>query len=76
MNNEERDEILKRIERALLGDKAMGHRGLVERIEELEEKAEEVETFKKKVSGGVIVLSLVGSMAVTIGTWLINKLWA
>jgi hypothetical protein len=53
----------------------MGHKGIVNRLAEVEEYIEKDKDLKKKVTGGVIVLSFVGSAAVSMVVWIVNKLW-
>ena len=75
MTTQERDELLVRVEKALIGDPEMGHKGIVHRLAEVEEYIEKDKDLKKKVTGGVIVLSFVGSAAVSMVVWVVNKLW-
>jgi hypothetical protein len=75
MTTQERDELLVRVEKALIGDPEMGHKGIVNRLAEVEEYIEKDKDLKKKVTGGVIVLSFVGSAAVSMVVWIVNKLW-
>jgi len=75
MTTDERDELLKKMARAILGEPELGHKGLADRMKEVEDYIEEDKTLKKKVTGGVLVLSFIGSGVVAFATWLINKLF-
>jgi hypothetical protein len=76
MTPEERDQLLLRLERALIGDPEMGHKGAIHRLETLEAYVEADKDLKKKVTGGVIVLSFIGSSVVTFLVWVFNKFTA
>jgi len=71
----EDSERLKRIEQALIGDEAMGHIGIVSRLKDVEDYIEKDKGLKKKVTGGILVLSFVGSVVVSGLMWLLNKIW-
>jgi len=76
MTQEERDQLLLRVEKALVGDPEMGHKGIVHRVEDIETYIAADKDLKKKVTGGVIVLSFIGSSVVTFCVWIFNKLWS
>lgn len=70
-----RDEKIDKIYDLMVGDEALRRKGLIERIEQLELKAESDRQLRNKITGGVLVLSFIGSSAIAFVGWLINKLF-
>ena len=72
----EQENKLDKIYNALVSDKALGHVGLIERLENVENKQKADDNMKLKITGGIIVLSAVGSVAVSFVFWFVNKFWS
>jgi len=70
-----RDEKIDKIYDTLIGNEALRQKGLIQRVEELELKAEADRQLRNKLSGGVIVLSFIGSSAIAVVAWIMNKIF-
>jgi hypothetical protein len=68
-----RDEKIDKIYNLLVGDEDLRQDGLIKRVEDLEKKSNILDMFWAKVTGGVLVLSIIGSGLFTLIAWLYNK---
>lgn len=58
---------IREVHAALVGNETLGHRGIVSRINALEEYKENDKKLKNKIAGGVAVGSVIGG---SIWTWI------
>ena len=68
-----RDEKIDKIYDTLVGNEDLRQKGLIQRVEDLEKKAGVLDMFWAKVTGGVMVLSLIGAGLFSFVMWLYNK---
>lgn len=57
----------------LVGSKDFNRPGLIKRVEFLEKKAGILDLFWAKVTGGILVLSIIGTGLFSFISWLYNK---
>lgn len=61
MNNQ-----VNRIINTLIGDEKFKSKGVVQRLEEIEEKQETIEDYKKKATGFILATIFIGEIVITI----------
>ena len=67
------EEKIDKIYETLIGNEDLRQKGLIERVEDLEKKAGVLDMFWAKVTGGVMVLSLIGAGLFSFIVWIYNK---
>lgn len=70
-----RDQKIDKIYEFMVGNEDLRQKGLVERVENLEKQSEIDRLTKAKVTGGILVLSMIGSALISFGWWILNKLY-
>lgn len=68
------DEKVDAIYNAVVGNESLRQKGLIERVEKLEKKASVIDQAWAKVTGGVLVLSIIGTGLVAFLSWVWNKI--